>query len=701
MKLGIVGCGLNSDYHINFAKAYPGSEIVGVVDRDQDRAKECAARHGTANVFTTIRELVDHDKPDVIHIVTPPKTHFALAKEAIELKCNVLVEKPLALNYLEAKTLFDLSERHGVRLCAVHNHFFDPCMVKAHDLVKSGEAGKVINVESYYGINTRIPAFRDYPVPNQLPWIYDLPGSVYQDFMAHPLYVLLEYTGRAREIKVMQQSHGVLPQGMPDEIRILINGENAFGVLAFSFAAQPHLHFVKIYGTKMMIEVDINTMTTVTHPVSSLPKAAQKATYNLDESWQLIRGTSSAVYRFLTGKLKPYQGMKELIHRFYDSIKNNTSSPVSREQALLVIETMDEIWKQLNVVPLKFETFVPESRFPLKHPEKILVTGGTGFLGRRIVETLVGEGYGVRVLARKLSNVDSLRNMGVEIYWGDVADPASLGAAFRGIDIVVHSAAGTSGRKRDCETGTIQGTRNVIRMCRENPVKKMIYISSCSVYGVADFKKNQVVNEGAALEKHPERRGDYSASKQEADILVQESMQRNGVPIVILRPGTIYGPGGDLYTPMMGFSLANKLFVVIGNGKFELPFAYVDNVAQAVIKSIECDEANNRIFNVVDAEKINKKEYMKRVIKKIYPGSKTVYLPISILYSITWMQEIFCKAMKREPFLTRYRLVSSQRSISYDNSRIKNTLGWRPTVSVEEAFNNLIAHETKVRHFTQ
>ena len=333
---------------------------------------------------------MDHDKPDVIHIVTPPKTHFELAKEAIESRCNVLVEKPLALDYQEAKTLFDLAERHGVRLCAVHNHFFDPCMAKAHDLVTSGEAGKVINVESYYGINTRIPAFRDYPVPNQLPWIYDLPGSVYQDFMAHPLYVLLEYTGRPREIKVMQQSHDILPQGMPDEIRILINGENAFGILVFSFAAQPHLHFVKIYGTKMMIEVDINTMTTVTHPVSSLPKAAQKATYNFGESWQLIKGTTSAIYRFLTGKLKPYQGMKVLIHRFYDSIKNNTSPPVTREQALLVIETMDEIWKQLTVAPLKFETSVPESKFPLKHPEKVLVTGGTGFLGRRIVESLVG-----------------------------------------------------------------------------------------------------------------------------------------------------------------------------------------------------------------------------------------------------------------------------------------------------------------------
>lgn len=693
MKIGIVGCGLNSDYHINFAKSYPGHEIVGVVDRDPDKARECSNRHGIPKVFSTIKELVAYDKPDVIHIVTPPKTHFLLAREAIESKCNVLVEKPLALNYQEAKNLFDLAEHHGVRLCTVHNHYFDPCMEKAHDLVKAGEAGRVINVESYYGINTRIPAFRDYPAPNQLPWIYDLPGSVYQDFMAHPLYVLLEYTGRPREIKVMKQSHGILPQGMPDEIRVLIDGENAFGILVFSFAAQPHLHFVKIYGTKMMIEVDINTMTTVTHPVSSLPKAAQKATYNFGESWQLIKGTSSAIYRFLTGKLKPYQGMKVLIHRFYDSIKNNTTPPVTREQALLVIETMDEIWKQLRVDPLKFETFVPESKFPLKHTEKVLVTGGTGFLGRRLVESLVREGYRVRVLARKLSNVDPLRNLGIEIYWGDVADPASLGDAFRGIDIVVHAAAGTSGRKRDCEIGTIQGTRNVLQLCRSNPVKKLIYISSCGVYGVADLKTNQIVNEEAALEKYPEKRGDYSASKQEAEGYILEAMKDSTFPIVVLRPGTIYGPGGDIYTPMMGFSLMNKLFVVIGNGEFELPLVYVDNLADAIIRAIQSGKADNQVLNVVDSERINKKEYMRKLIKPLYPKSHVLYFPYSLLCMITGFQELLCRAIKRGPFLTRYRLTSSQRSIRYDNTKIVHALQWGPRVSKEEAFRNIVEHE--------
>lgn len=694
MKIGIVGCGLNSDYHINFAKAYPGAEIVGIVDRDEQKAKECSTRFDIKGVFSSIKDLVQQTNPDVIHILTPPATHFALAKEAIELKRHVLVEKPLTLNFQDAKTLYDLAEQHGVKLCTVHNHFFDPCMSKANEIIKKGELGQVINVESYYGLNTKISAFRDYPRPNVLPWLYDLPGGVYQDFMPHPLYVLLEYTGRPKEIKVMTQTHGVLPNEMPDELRILINGEKAFGILTFSFAAQPHLHFIRIYGTKMMVEIDINTMTTVTHPKSSLPKAAQKATYNLAEAWQLSQGTFSNVYQFLTKKLKPYQGMKVLIHQFYDSIKRNSPSPVTREQGLMVIETMEEIFKHVKVKPFDFSPIIPKGNpYPINKKEKVLVTGGTGFLGKRLVEMLVAEGYPVRVLARKLSSIEPLKKLGVEIFWGDVADKKSLDAAFQGVDVVIHAAAGTSGNKKDCELGTIQGTLNTLELCESNPIKKLIYISSCSVYGVADYKTNQVVTEEASLERFPLKRGDYSASKQKSETFVLDAMKRRKFPTVILRPGTIFGPGGDLFTPMMGFSLMGKGFIVIGNGKFELPFVYVDNLVDVIIKSIQNDKANNQVFNVVDSERVNKREYVQKVIRPLYPKARVFYFPFRLLYFIVWLQEKAFSIMGRNPVLTRYRLVSSQKHISYDNSRMVQTLSWRPKVTMAQAFEQLIKSE--------
>lgn len=115
----------------------------------------------------------------------------------------------------------------------------------------------------------------------------------------------------------------------------------------------------------------------------------------------------------------------------------------------------------------KFSPIIPdEIPYPLKHEEKVLVTAGTGFLGKRVVALLVEEGYSVRVLARKLSNINRLKELGVEIYYGDVADKVSFEQAFEDIDFIVHAAAGTSGSKEDCESATMQGTRNVLEFER-------------------------------------------------------------------------------------------------------------------------------------------------------------------------------------------------------------------------------------------
>jgi len=698
MRIGIVGCGLNSGYHINFAKDYPGLQIVGVVDKDVQKANQCAAEYGIKKTYPSIKEFVDEQRPDAIHIVTPPQTHYSLAKEALELKCHVLVEKPIALNVQEARELFDLAEAYGVKLCTMHNHFFDPCMAEAHTLIQEGKTGEIINIESYYGLNTRIDAFRKYPAPNVLPWIYSLPGGIFHDFMPHPLYVMLPYLGKLQDIQVMEKSFGELPQNISDELRILIKGHLAFGVLTFSFAAKPHLQFVRIYGTKMAIKVNFDTMTTTCHPVSHLPKAAQKATHNLSESWQLFSNTVSNVWNFGRGKLRPYQGMKVLIHRFYDAINGKGEIPVSKDDVLMVVETMDKIWNQVKNKSLSgFDPIIPEEKAqPKKARPRILVTGATGFLGMRLVELLTQRGYRVRALARKLSNIEKLKKLQAEIFFGDVASVDSLKPAFEGVDMVVHAAADTEGREEDSELSTIQGTKNVIDLCQHYKIKRLVYISSCSVYGVADYKKNQVVTEEFSLERFPEKRGHYSNAKFKAEESITEAIKK-GQPITVLRPGTIFGPGGEIFTPMMGFSFGSKVFGIIGMGKFVLPLVYIDNLVEAIITTIEKQESVGKIFNVVDSDNVSKKMYVKLLLKKLYPKSHCIYIPFWFLYLAVFFQELLTSALGRKPFLTRYRLVSSQKNIFYDSSRIINELNWAPLYTTKDALNMVLDYEHSKR----
>jgi nucleoside-diphosphate-sugar epimerase/predicted dehydrogenase len=694
VKIGIVGCGLNSDYHISFAKDYPEAEIAGVVDKDQEKAQKCADKYGIRKIYSRIQDLVEEQGPNVIHIVTPPYTHYLLAKEAIQYQCQVLVEKPMTLHTQEARDLYDLAERRNVKICPMHNHFFDPCMVMARTLIEDGKVGNIINIESHYGLNTRIDAFRKYPAPNVLPWIYSLPGGVFHDFMSHPLYVMLPYIGKPQAIQVMEKSFGELPQNISDELRILIHGEKAFGVLTFSFAAKPPLHFLRIYGTQMVVNVDFNTMTTTLHSLSHLPKAAQKATYNLSESWQLFSSTVSNVWNFGRGKLRPYQGMKVLIHKFYDAVHGKGEIPVSKDEALPVIQTMDEIWKQVKNTQLDFDPILPKrsSNTRREHP-KILVTGATGFLGRRVVKTMVQKGYSVRALARKLSSIENLKGLDAEVFFGDVASIESLSPALEGIDYVIHAAADTTGREVDGQISTIQGTRNVIDLCERFEIKKLVYISSCNVYGVADYKSGQIVTEECSLERFPLRRGPYTHSKLEAEEMIRRSMKRGRTPIVCLRPGTIFGPGGEIFTPMMGFSLGEKLFAIIGSRKLILPLIYIDNLVEAIIQAMNKVTSAGKIYNVVDIDKLTKKDYVDRLLRKLYPDAHYIYIPYKFLNLIVLIQEITFKILKRHPFLTRYRLKSSQKNITYDCSLIRRELEWNPTISGEDGLQRILAHE--------
>ncbi len=326
---------------------------------------------------------------------------------------------------------------------------------------------------------------------------------------------------------------------------------------------------------------------------------------------------------------------------------------------------------------------------------KVLVTGATGFLGRRTAEMLIDQGFTVRALVRTPPKAGTLANLGVEISQGDVTDPDSLKPAFQGIDYVIHAAADTSGTEKGARQVTIEGTRNILDLCASRQVKKLVYISSCSVYGSADYKEGQLVDETSSLERFPERRGIYSWAKLEAEKIVLDYMQQDKVRADCLRPGTIYGPGGENFSPMLGFSWKNKVFVIIHKKRFILPLVYVDNLVQAILAALVQDKSKGQIYNVVDPQQIGKKEYMDTFIRKLYPGAWCVYVPYVFLYAAVGMQEWMLGVLRRKPSLSRYRLVSSQRSKIYDSSKIMNQLSWQPSFTFEKAAANVVRHEKK------
>lgn len=324
---------------------------------------------------------------------------------------------------------------------------------------------------------------------------------------------------------------------------------------------------------------------------------------------------------------------------------------------------------------------------------KVLVTGASGFLGRRVVEILLEQGYAVRALVRSYVKCDTLELTGVEITFGDVTDLGSLAPAFEGVDYVVHTAADTSGTEEGAKRVTIQGTRNILDLSAASQIKKLIYISSCAVYGVNDYQAGQLIDENASLERSPEHRGAYSWAKLEAEKLVVASMRQGEVSAVCLRPGTIYGCGGESYTPLIGLSIGQKFYAVFGSGQFVLPLVYLDNLVDAILAAIEKVKSTGQVYTVVDSQQVDKREYMDTLMRKLHPHAWFIYIPFSFLSALVSLQEKIFGILKRNPVLTSYRLMSSQNPVLYDASKIINELGWQSKVSFDEAVERIVAYE--------
>ena len=323
---------------------------------------------------------------------------------------------------------------------------------------------------------------------------------------------------------------------------------------------------------------------------------------------------------------------------------------------------------------------------------KVLVTGGTGFIGRSVVRRLLDDGYRVRVLARAGANVNAVVAQGAEVSVGDITDIEAFGRAMSGCGAVVHLAAGT----QDSETAgwtTLVGTRILIELCRQQKPERLVYISSCSVYGVVDYGENSVVTEASSLERFPDRRGFYSASKRQAEEYVTEFLRAREVPVVILRPGAVFGKGAELFPRTMGIAVRSWYFV-IGNGSVVPPFVHVDDVAAAISRCLERKEAEGEIFNVVDPERMTKRQYIDQVLRRVDVHARVVYVPFMIVYGLTWVQELIYRIFGRRPILTRYRLVSSQKSVVFDGSKITAKLGWKPLRSLRESLGELVGGAT-------
>ncbi len=330
LRVGVVGAGVIAETHIPYIRK-AGGLVVGLADVSLVRANEIADRFAIQNIYRGVGDMIAAAAPDVVHVLTPPHTHAAVAVDALERGVHVLVEKPLAVKTTEVEAMARAAERGGAMLCVDHNRLFDPIMREVRRMADSGELGDIVAVESYQA-----------GLASERAWLSDLPGGGLGDLMPHPLYLQLAFMGRVREVKV----NGFSCRGGVglEELRVLMEGENCSGVLSISTNARPHLNTLKLYGSKMTVEANMNNMTIITSRDYAAPKVIAKSLPNLDAAYGLVRQTAVNTVNFLRGKVRYYPGMGTLIARFYDAIRTGGVPPVSWAEGGEVVRVTNAIW---------------------------------------------------------------------------------------------------------------------------------------------------------------------------------------------------------------------------------------------------------------------------------------------------------------------------------------------------------------------
>ena len=356
LRVAIIGCGKIADSHAAQIQRIADCEIVGVCDREELMAKQLYERFSIKQHFSSVDDLLETARPDVVHITTPPQSHFSLGKQCLERGCHVYVEKPFTVDADEAEELIALAERNGRKITAGHDDQFRHAARRMRELVKGGYLGGApVHMESYYCYELGGSSYAKALLADKSHWVRKLPGMLLQNIISHGIARIAEFLTTDSPTVI---AHGFVSPGLRqlgereiiDELRVIISEEErATAYFTFSSQIRPSLHQFRIIGPKNGLLMDQDSETLVKLRGARYKSYLEQFVPPLIFAGQYFNNFTTNVRTFLARDFHMKSGMKYLIESFYQSIRSNTPLPIPYREILLTSRIMDDIFQQLAV----------------------------------------------------------------------------------------------------------------------------------------------------------------------------------------------------------------------------------------------------------------------------------------------------------------------------------------------------------------
>ena len=320
-------------------------------------------------------------------------------------------------------------------------------------------------------------------------------------------------------------------------------------------------------------------------------------------------------------------------------------------------------------------------------PRAAFVTGGSGFIGGRLIERLVADGWRVRALARSDAAAGVVADHGAEAVRGDLADVAAMADGARGCDVAFHLAAhlGDWGKPEDFERGNVQGSANVVEACRRSGVRRMIHVGT----EAAVLAGQPLVDADESAPLQPNSRALYSASKARAEALVLAA-NGGGLETVVVRPRFVWGRGDTTLLPRMVEMVRSGRFAWIGGGRHRTSITHVDNVVEGLVLAADGAVPGHAYF-VTDDETVVFRDFITELLATQGVEAPTRSVPAPLARAVAATGELLWRTLPLpgEPPLTRFVVWVSSLDTTLDDSRARREFGYAPVVTREQGLAEL------------
>jgi len=608
-KVAVVGAGYIADFHLEILRDLPDVDLVAVCDVSEDRARAAAEKFGAPHAVTDLADLAGLGV-DIAHLTVPPDLHVALTRQLLESGVGVFVEKPIALATADARALAELAAAKGLALSVNHNNVFHPAFTRLMERVNAGEIGRVEHVQVTLSVPLRQLDAGDYSH-----WMFRAPRNIVFEQAVHPLSQIEHLLGRVKSAVTHKLGTTELHPGQMFHKRwsTSFTAERGTAELYIAFGEPFTRSTLQVLGTDGSLEADLfhdqlagEQKTLWLDFWNSYLAGARRAKELKRDARRVLLGWSR--FTLGIGKRKDafFVGMQESMRAFHEALRAGKPLPNDAQAALRVTEWADALAGDTSAEAPPVPEF-PEPGAARK--DEVVVLGGSGFIGRRVVERLLAEGENVTCVVRRFHSLPpSIVEPGLaaadapgrlRIVRASLGDEEGMARALAGAKRCIHLATGNGSTWDEVQKVMVEGSARVAEQCSEAGVERLVYVSSIAALYTGTDGGQAAIDDSWDTDPKPLERPLYSRGKAAAEAALKAVADRTGLGLVVARPGVVLGKGTPMQHSGLGLWVRDNHCVGWGPGDNPLPLVLADDVADALVAACLAEGKG------VDGEAIN------------------------------------------------------------------------------------------------